>query len=112
MPQLDTPRTTPFCSRTILPAVLAILIVTYQYGGLNIHLRSEVVVHTLSLLRGGRAVPTAVSPPSFLATTSQRYTHHSDHFVQHLDLLAGVAVAVAIPLAKSGRFRKTFAQLP
>lgn len=56
----------------------------------------QAVVHTLSLRRGGQAVPALVSPRSPPATSSQRNTHHSNHLVQHLDGIIGVAVAVAL----------------
>jgi hypothetical protein len=53
-------------------------------------------VHTLLLRRGGRAVPAAVSPLSSPVVSSQRYTHHSNHLIQHLGLPVGVAVAVSL----------------
>jgi hypothetical protein len=61
VPQLETPRTTPRWSRTILPAVLAILerIVRSRLG--REVWRDGVGGITLLLRRGGRAVPAVVS---------------------------------------------------
>lgn len=74
-----------------------------------LHLLAYLMRHFLtccssSLVALHQAVSALRNRASSLAIASQKYTHHSDHFVEPLDLLASVAVAVAISLAKSGRF--------
>lgn len=95
-----------------MPAVLAILKVACQYAGLTVRIApgGGGAYSFTSLRRPGRTCH--CQQPSSPLFPSQSYTYHSNHLVQHLDLVVGVAVAVALSLAKSGRFRKTFARLP
>jgi hypothetical protein len=78
VPQLVTPRTTPFLSRTILPAVLAILMVAGLEG----------VYATMGgeglLFYFGEAAGPDLGAIRNINNTIRTCTYHSDHFVQHL----------------------------
>ena len=113
MPQFETPRTTPFCSRTILPAVLAILKIMHQYEApdMRIHIGGGGAYSFTSERRPGRTC--ICQPPFTPSSLIAEVTHHSYHLIQHLDLLVGVAVAVALfPSRKVVAFGKRSRALP